>query len=177
MPILTVLDEETTGKLDPAHRIIELSMRQIDTDSGEEKRSILMRFNPERNIDAAAFRVHGISLDELKGESVISARLPEIAEWLSGSDAVAAHNGIWFDFPFLRMEFERNGVVCPPFQEFDTMVEGTFATDLGKNPSLKELCFALDVDYDESAAHKGDYDTAVLRDCIVNGLRWGWYKI
>lgn len=175
--LVTILDEETTGKLHKDHRIIELSLRVCDLDSGEEKQNLLMRFDPQRNIDAAALRVHKITLDELKGKPLIRDCLGEISDILSASRLVVAHNGIGFDFPFLKMEFERNEFTYPTFREFDTMIQGTFATDLGKSPSLKELAFALDVDYDETAAHKGDYDTAVLRDCFFNGLRFGWFAI
>lgn len=177
MRLVNFLDLETTGKFDPNHRIIECSIRQCDLDSEEEKRNVLLRFNPERNIDAAAQRVHGISLDDLKDKPPILKGLPQIAKLLTEADLNVAHNGIGFDFPYLKMEFERNGIEFPKFEVFDTMVEGTFATDLGKNPSLKELCFALDVDYDETLAHKGNYDTEVLRDCFFNGVRHGWYLV
>jgi DNA polymerase-3 subunit epsilon len=183
MRLVTFLDCETTGKLDPAHRIIELSLRMHDLDSEEEKRNVLLRFNPERNIDAKAFAVHHIHLDDLKGKPTIGKCLGDIAKILKQSALVVAHNGggpdyeQGFDYPYLKMEFERNGVEMPEVTWFDTMVEGTFATDLGKNPTLKELCFALDVDYDESQAHSGDYDTDVLAQSFFKGVRHGWFII
>ena len=183
MTDVLILDLETTGKLDPKHRIIEFAGRVCNLESGEEKSNLLLRLNPERNIDAKAFAVHGIALDDLKGCPTIEASLSTISELLNSVDLVVAHNGggpayeQGFDYPFLKMEYERIGEPMPEKPWFDTMVHGTFATDLGKSPSLKELCFALDVDYDDSLAHKGDYDTAVLRDCFFNGLRWKWYKL
>jgi DNA polymerase-3 subunit epsilon len=171
------MDLETTGKRDPAHRIIEVSIRVHDLESRIEKRNYLQRFNPERNIDAKAQAVHKITLDDLKDKPKIITELPTIIAILQECDLMVAHNGDWFDFPFLRQEVERNGLVMPELATFDTMTEGTFATDLGKNPTLKELCYALDVDYDESKAHAGDYDTAVTRDAFWNGLDGNWFNI
>lgn len=170
------LDEETTGKLHESHRIIELAMRLVDFDTQEEIKEITWRFNPLRNIDKAAFDVHGISLDDLKSKPTIDKFLPDIAKILKQSALVVSHNGESFDVPFLKMEFERNGVEFPDFKHFDTMLNGTFATDLGKSPSLEELCWSLDVDYDPEKAHGGAYDTAVLRDCFFTGVNRGWYN-
>lgn len=175
--LITFFDEETTGKLDPKHRIIELSMRVCDLDTQKEVMEKLWRFNPERNIDAGAFAVHGIPLDELKDKPLIKEVLPSINQILSMSDWVVSHNGEYFDVPFLKMETERNGLVMPKFKHFDTMKHGSFATDLGKSPSLKELAWCLDVDYDPALAHKGDYDTLVLRDSTFNGINRGWFKL
>jgi DNA polymerase-3 subunit epsilon len=183
MRLVTFLDEETTGKLHPDHRIIELSLRQFDLDTEEEKRNLLLRFNPERNIDAKAFAVHGIALDELKTKPVIAKCFPQIIKVLKESHLIVAHNGGGpdyeggFDYPFLKMEAERNGFELPDTKWFDTMVEGTFATDLGKSPRLEELCFALDVDYDSRLAHKGDYDTEVNAQAFFKGVRHGWFIV
>lgn len=174
--MICILDSETTGKLDPLHRIIELSMRLVNFETEEEIKNILWRFNPQRNIDAKAFEVHGISLEELKTKPTIDKHLHEIAKVLKQCALVVAHNGDSFDFLFLKMEFERNNVEFPEIKTFDTMVNGTFATDLGKAPSLSELCWCLDVDYDPDEAHSGDYDTAVLRDAFLTGVRRGWFN-
>lgn len=177
MTIITFSDTETTGKLNPNHRIIEASFRICEIESQKELENILMRFNPERNIDAKAQQVHGIALEDLKHEPVFKAKIPEIQAIIDRTDIFCFHNGIYFDWPYFKMEFERNEVILPDKPIFDTMVEGTFATDLGKSPTLSELCFALDVAYDPKLAHSGDYDTAVLRDCFFNGVRLGWFKL
>jgi DNA polymerase-3 subunit epsilon len=177
LPIANVLDFETTGKFTPEHRIIEASIRTIDLDSGIEIGNRLYRFNPERNIDAKAQAVHGISIEELKHEPTIIECLPEIIRLLAEADVTVAHNGDGFDFPFLEMEIERVGLEVPEYKTFDTMVNGTFATDLGKNPNLRELCFSLDVEYDDAKAHSGDYDTLVLSLCLLAGIKYGWFTI
>lgn len=178
--ILTVIDLETTGKLDPKHKIIELSCRVCDfTDkrSLKEISAEVMRFNPERNIDAAAQAVHGIPLIDLKHEPKFIERADEVISLINKSDYLVGHNLIGFDWPFLKQEIESTGKVCPEPKLFDTMLEGNFATFLGKNPTLKELCWSLDVVFDSEQAHKADYDTAVLRDALFNGYRLGWFEL
>lgn len=173
----TFADLETTGKLTPDHRIIEAAFRRCTIEDFREVENLLLRINPERNIDAKAQAVHGISIDELKGEPNFKARIPEIKRVFENTDLIVWHNGISFDMPFLKMEFERHGETLPDVAVFDTMVEGTFATDLGKSPTLFELCWSLGVEYDPAKAHKGDYDTLVLRESFFNGLRYGWFKM
>jgi DNA polymerase III subunit epsilon len=177
MTIVTFSDIETTGKLKPDHKIIEASFRVCDLETQTEQENILMRFNPQRNIDAKAFEVHGIAVADLKKEPLFKDKIPEIKRIIDISDFFVFHNGISFDWPYFKQEFAANEEVLPEIPIFDTMVEGTFTTDLGKSPRLQELCWALDVDYDESLAHSGDYDTAVLRDAFFNAIRYGWFKL
>ena len=175
--IALVFDTETTGLFKPEHRIIEISARVCNLATFREDKEYLWRFDPQRNIDAKALAVHGIPLEELKGKPLIGTVLPEFVQLIKDSDVVISHNGVHFDEPFIRMECERNEIECPEFYHFDTMLKGNFATDLGKSPSLRELAWCLDVDYDLTLAHKGDYDTAVLRDCVFNGVKRGWFNI
>lgn len=147
-------------------------------DTETELENILLRFNPKRNIDAKAQAVHGISINDLKDEKEFCERAEEILEVLNKTDLLVYHNGDEFDLPFLKQEFERCGITeLPEFKTFDTMVNGTWATDLGKSPNLFELCWSLDIVFDPTRAHRGDYDTEVLRDAFFAGVRLGWFNI
>lgn len=170
----SILDTETTGKLDPAHRIIELSLRRCDK-TGNELEHYLERYNPERNIDKKALEIHGITVDELKKEKTFKEKISELSKRLEKS-LIIAHNGDWFDIPMLKNEFERCEVPFPEIVSFDTMVNGCFATELGKSPTVGELCFALDVPYDPALAHSAGYDTEALKQAFFNGLKYGWFK-
>jgi DNA polymerase-3 subunit epsilon len=173
--IIGILDLETTGKFTPEGRIIELSLRLCKLETGEEVENYVGRYNPERNIEAKAVQIHGITNEEAKKEPLFIDKIGEVKELLGRCDYVVAHNLDGFDYPYLEQEFQRCGEELPEFKTFDTLVHGTGATDLGKSPSLSELCFALDVVYDPTRAHRGDYDTEVLRDCFFNGVRFGWF--
>lgn len=175
--LVSFIDIETTGKFNPEHRIIEFSSRLCDLRTFEEISNTLIRFHPKRSIEAKALAVHKISLDDLKHEKPMEDKADELIKALTEPDLCVAHNGDGFDFPFIEMELKRLSKEYPVKKTFDTMKMGTFATDLGKMPSLSELCWSLDIDYDAESAHKGDYDTLVLRDAFFSGLKLGWFKL
>lgn len=177
MTNITFFDCETTGRLNPECKIIEASFRVCDLETQKEVKNIRLFFNPERNIEAKATAVHGMTLEDVKHYPTFKEQIKEIINILTDSKYVVAHNGNGFDFPLLVQEFEAAGEIIPDFQALDTMVMGTFATDLGKSPTLFELCWSLDVDVDPKLQHKGDYDTEILRDAFFNGLNYGWFKL
>ena len=175
--IVNLLDLETTGLKNPKTRIIELSMRLLDTDTMLQTNEYLFRFLPDKNIEARAFAVHGISMEDLKDEPKFVDMVPTVKPLIENADILIGHNIEYFDWPMIQQEFEVNGLNITDMPLFDTMLEGTFATDLGKRPTLKELCWALDVEYNEKLAHKGDYDTLVMMQAFVNGVKFGWFEL
>lgn len=177
MTLITFFDLETTGKLTPEGRIIEASFRLCDLETYSELEHFESRFNPERHIEAMATNVHGIDDKMVKHEPKFVEKLPIITSVLERSNYVVAHNLIGFDLPYLTIEFERHGVALPEFKTFDTLIEGTCCTDLGKSPTLFELAWALGVAYDLKLAHGAAYDSAVLRDAFFNGVKYGWFNI
>lgn len=180
--IVAGLDTETTSKLDPAHRIIETFIQKWDVDpvtfDARFLESKLWRTHPDRSIEPAAFKVHGISLDDLAGQPKMEVHAPEIDRYMRGVDLFVAHNGNEFDRPYIRMEFERCGVDLANIDGskwFDTMLAGRWANTWGKVPSLRELCYACDVEYDPAKAHAADYDVTVLMRCFFTGLKLGFF--
>lgn len=104
-----VLDTETTG-LDPktGHRLVELGCIEID-DYIPTGRNFHRYIHPDREIDADAERVHGISLASLQGkprfhEAVV---VDEFLEFI-GDAPLVAHNAA-FDRGFVNAELERCG--------------------------------------------------------------------
>lgn len=172
--IATFFDFETTGKLSPDHRIVEASFRVCDLEKFEELEEYCWRFNPERHIEAKATAVHGITDADVKSEPLFKERLPLIKTIIDKTDILIAHN-LEFDQTFLEQEFERCGETLIVKKGFDTLTNGTFATDLGKLPTLFEFCWSLGVDYDATEAHSAAYDTAVLRDAVFAAVKYGWF--
>lgn len=174
-------DIETTGLLDPAHRIIEACVMRYDYDPATGVAKPLdnetWRIDPERSIEAKAQAVHGIALSDLVGKPKWSAVAPSIRDRLNSCDLVVAHNGLEFDFLFYLQEFARVGVPEPDFEPFDTMVQGRWATPYGKIPSLQELAFACGVTYDTSLSHRADYDVGVMMASFFFGLKRGVYSL
>lgn len=175
--ILGVLDTETSGKNEPEHRIVEFAGKRFDMSTSQPIDSLIRRYNPMRAIDKKAFEVHGISRDELAGEPLWQDGADELIAYLGSADVWCAHNGDWFDFPFIIREFERVGRRFAFRNTFDTMVNARWATSNGKNPALGELCQCLDVPYDPSQAHAAEYDIDVMAACIFAARRLGYFII
>jgi DNA polymerase-3 subunit epsilon len=102
-----VLDTETTG-LDPyqGHRLVEVGCIELINriPSGQVFHRYL---NPERDMPAEAFSVHGLSADFLKDKPPFA----EIAEEFLGfvGDARLVIHNAAFDIGFLNAELERAG--------------------------------------------------------------------
>jgi DNA polymerase III subunit epsilon len=104
-----VLDTETTG-LDPlgGRRLIELACVELD-DLIPTGRSFHRYIHPEREIDADAERVHGLSLAFLKDKPKFGdADVVEAFLDFVGDAALIAHNAA-FDRGFINAELERLG--------------------------------------------------------------------
>lgn len=176
--LIAGFDCETTG-LDPeSHRIIEVGFAFYSLD-GKRIGQYEQRINPQRSIDAKALAVHGITLSELLGEPVFEDIAPKIKGLLDKTSVIVAHNGIGFDFPFLATELMRSGLELPDhLKAVDTMVDGRWATQDGKLPSLRELCFSMGVEYDTSKAHAATYDTTVMMESFFKARKdYGLFQI
>ena len=102
------LDTETTG-LDPnqGHRIIEIAAVEINNRQLSSNQFHVYT-NPEREIDAAAQEVHGITLDFLKDKSLFKDIADGFLNFIQGSELII-HNAP-FDIGFLNMELGRIGL-------------------------------------------------------------------
>src|SRR5687768_2543606 len=94
-----VFDTETTG-LDPSqgHRLIEIGcvelLNRIPTGN------IFHRyFNPQRDVPAEAFAVHGLSAEFLNDKPVFATAADEFLDFV-GDAALVAHNAM-FDLTFI----------------------------------------------------------------------------
>lgn len=180
MRIATGGDLETTGLLDPEHRIIEIALCMYDLDTEKQVAKFVRRFNPGRPIDPKAIEVHGITFDQVSHLPKLEDDAEAIAliqRIISKTDVLVAHNGIDFDLPFLAMEFARIGKHLPHCPVVDTMKSGRWATPWGKVPNLKELCFACGIEYDVTKAHAASYDVEVMMACFFHALRSGFYTL
>lgn len=176
--ILLGLDIETTG-LDQAkgHRIIEVAASLYDLETERLMGSFVQRINPQRSIDPDAQRVHHIGFEDLAGCPTWPEVAPKLVKVMDKSDLIIAHNGQSFDLPFVANELIRIGERVPNINLLDTMIEGRWATPMGKVPNLGELCFACGIDYDTSKAHSALYDVEVMMKAFFVSYRKGFYKV
>ena len=166
-----ILDTETTG-LDPRqdHRIIELAAVEI-VDRRVTGRHLHVRIDPERDIDAGATEVHGMTREDLVGEprfADIAARFVEFArdaEWI-------IHNAP-FDIGFLDAELERAGLApCATLYArlTDTLVLARDAFP-GKRNTLDALCERFGVSTAERTRHGALVDAHLLAEVYLRMTR------
>ena len=173
---VTVLDIETTGLLEPEHRIIELYAGKYEFPSGKLRSELNLRIDPQRSIAADAYRVHNISGMDLIGKPVFEDVAGDIFAFLNDADLLVGHNSDEFDLPFISQELRRVGLPIIVKPSFDSM-SCKWATPSGKPPSLQELCLACDTVYDPTKAHAASYDVEVLADCFFKANAWGWIEL
>ena len=97
-----VLDTETTG-IDPSqgHRVIEIGCVELENRRFTGK-TYHQYINPEREIEAEAISIHGITNQFVADKPVFSAVAPEFLDFIRGAELVI-HNAP-FDVGFLNHE-------------------------------------------------------------------------
>ncbi|HEY3327351.1 MAG TPA: DNA polymerase III subunit epsilon [Novimethylophilus sp.] len=161
------LDTETTG-LDPAqgHRIIEVAAVEVINRRLTGNRYHVY-VNPERDIDAGAQAVHGITLERLQGEPRFGDIARELLDFICGAELVI-HNAP-FDIGFLNhelglLELGRVGDVCGSV--VDTL---KLARDLhpGQRNNLDALCKRYGIDNSNRTLHGALLDAELLADVYM----------
>lgn len=162
-----VLDTETTG-LDPAqgHRVIEIGCVEL-----VGRRLTSRRFhtylNPERDIDAGAMQVHGITNERVANEPLFAAVADEFVEFIRGAELVI-HNAA-FDVGFLDAEFgllgrEKVNDVCAIVTDTLKMAREMRP---GKRNSLDALCKDYGVDNSNRQLHGALLDAELLAEVYL----------
>lgn len=161
------LDTETTGlehKL--GHRIIEIGCVEM-RNRRLTNRHFHRYLNPDRDIDAGALAVHGISLDFLQDKPHFNDIAAEFLDFVRGAELII-HNAP-FDIGFLNAELSRLDMapldtVCHSVQ--DTL---RMAKDLhpGKKNNLNALCERYGVDNTRRTLHGALLDAEILAEVYV----------
>jgi DNA polymerase III subunit epsilon len=160
-----VLDTETTG-LDPldGHRLVEIGCIELinGIPSGQ---TFHCYFNPERNMPAEAFAVHGLSEDFLKDKLFFAEAADDLIAFL-GDAPLVIHNAA-FDMAFLNAELER--AKRPPIAR-ERMVD-TLLIARRKHPGgsnrLDDLCLRYGIDNSHRTKHGALLDAELLAEVYV----------
>lgn len=156
-----VLDTETTG-LDPrqGHRVIELAAIELEGRKVSQRR-FHRYLNPEREIEAGAVAVHGLTYERLQNEAKFADISANFLEFIADAELII-HNAP-FDIGFLNHELELIGL--PPLQNVvvDTL---RLAREMhpGKKNSLDALCSRYAVDNAHRSLHGALLDTELLAE-------------
>ncbi len=162
-----VLDTETTGlEVEQGHRIIEIGCVEL-VNRRRTSRNFHRYIRPDRDIDAAATEVHGISIEQLADKPCFVEIARELREFLAGSELVI-HNAA-FDLGFLRHEFLTAGQELAP-EELERVVDTlALARQLhpGQRNSLDALCRRYNVDNSGRDFHGALLDAELLADVYL----------
>lgn len=160
-----VLDTETTG-LSPAdgHRIIEIGALELinHMPTGNQ---LHLYINPEREIDEAAERVHGISSEFLADKPLFKDVAKEFLDFI-GDDVMIIHNAA-FDMGFINAELKRmKRLTLPDNRAIDTvqMARRKFP---GAQASLDALCRRFGIDNAHRDLHGALIDADLLAEVYI----------
>ena len=165
------LDTETTGlehKL--GHRVIEIGCVEM-RNRRLTNRHFHRYINPERDIDAGALAVHGISLEFLQDKPVFAGIAAEFLDFVRGAELII-HNAP-FDIGFLNAELARLdmapiGTVCHGVQDTLRMAKELHP---GKKNNLNALCDRYGVDNSHRTLHGALLDAEILAEVYVSMTR------
>ena len=161
------LDTETTG-LDPnqGHRIIEIAAVEFNNRQSTNKK-YHSYINPEREIDAAAEEVHGLSLEFLQDKPLFKDIAKDFLNFIQGAELII-HNAP-FDVGFINAELGRLGLAKLEDNELKITDSLQFAKDLrpGQRNSLDALCRAYDIDNSERTLHGALLDAQLLGEVFI----------
>jgi DNA polymerase III subunit epsilon len=160
-----VLDTETTG-LDPyqGHRMVEIGCVELVNrfPSGQTFHRYL---NPERDVPAEAFAVHGLSAEFLKDKPLFAEIAEELHEFI-GDAPLVAHNAM-FDLGFLNAELERAGKSLVARERLvDTLLLARRKHPAGPN-RLDDLCARYGIDNSRRSKHGALLDAEILAEVYL----------
>lgn len=161
------LDTETTGLYpDQGHRIIEVAAVEI-FNRRPTQRHFHLYINPEREIDAGAQEVHGISLEFLQDKPLFAHIAEDFIEFVRGGELII-HNAP-FDMGFLNMELARLGL-----DKLETYVSGIVDTlkmakemRPGQRNNLDALCRHFGIDNSQRTLHGALLDAELLAEVYI----------
>ena len=164
-----VLDTETTG-LEPeqGHRIIEIGCVEL-IDRRPSGRNFHQYLQPDREIDARAVEVHGITNAFLVDKPRFGDIAADLLEYLKGAELII-HNAP-FDTGFLNAELARVGPGEPVRIETCCTVTDTLVLARrlhpGQRNSLDALCTRYRIDNSHREKHGALLDAEILADVYL----------
>ncbi len=160
-----VFDTETTG-LDPfqGHRLVEIGCIEL-VNRFPTGKSFHRYLNPERDMPAEAFAVHGLSADFLKDHPLFASVVGEFLDFV-GDAQLIAHNAM-FDLGFVNFELER--VKRKPLGRerlIDTLMLAR-RKHPGTSNKLDDLCQRYRIDNSRRTKHGALLDAELLAEVYV----------
>ena len=162
-----ILDTETTGlNAATGDRIIEIGCVEL-INRRLSNRTFHHYINPEREVDAGAYAVHGLSREFLADKPLFAHIADELIEFLADAELII-HNAP-FDLSFLESEFNR--LKRPSFKAqlnkvIDTLVDARQMFP-GKRNSLDALCDRFAISNQHRTLHGALLDAQLLSEVYL----------
>jgi len=163
-----VLDTETTG-LDPAqgHRVIEVGCVEL-LNRKHTGRHLHVYLNPEREVEAGALAIHGLTNEFLADKPLFSAIVDTFLDFIKDAELII-HNAP-FDIGFLNNELallnKRNAQVTDYCSVLDTLAMAR-KKHPGQKNNLDALCKRYEVDNSQRELHGALKDAEILADVYL----------
>ena len=160
-----VLDTETTG-LDPltGDRIVEIGAVEL-LNHMPTGRTFHKYINPQRDMPAEAFAVHGLSAEFLADKPLFAAVVDEFVTFI-GDAHLVIHNAS-FDMKFLNAELEWASKPILPMGRAKDTLDLARRRFPGAQNSLDALCRRFDIDNSERTLHGALLDSELLAEVYL----------
>ncbi|MGP9813057.1 DNA polymerase III subunit epsilon [Rhodopseudomonas sp. NSM] len=161
-----VLDTETTG-LDPLRgdRLVEIGCVEI-YNRMPTGQTFHRYINPERDVPAEAFAVHGLSSEFLADKPLFAQVVDEFLEFI-GDDPLVIHNAS-FDAGFLNAELARLSRGAIPRERLvDTLLLAR-RKHPGVSNRLDDLCSRYAIDNSRRTKHGALLDAELLAEVYID---------
>jgi DNA polymerase-3 subunit epsilon len=160
-----VFDTETTG-LDPyqGHRLVEIGCVEL-INRFPTGQIFHRHLNPERDMPAEAFAVHGLSYDFLKSKPLFADVVADLLAFV-GDGMLIAHNAS-FDLAFLNAELERVNQVSIPRDRLVDTLQLARRKYPGSPNRLDDLCVRLGIDNSRRTKHGALLDAELLAEVYL----------
>jgi DNA polymerase-3 subunit epsilon len=162
-----ILDTETTG-LDPklGHRVIEIAGVEV-VDRRPTGRTVHYYLDPEREIDAGATDVHGLTWEQLRDKPKFADIAAELVDFARDAQWVI-HNAP-FDLAFLDEELKRldlptTAAICSEVVDTLELAREQFP---GKRNGLDALCERFGVANEHRTLHGALLDARLLAEVYL----------
>ncbi|MCL2439401.1 MAG: DNA polymerase III subunit epsilon [Alphaproteobacteria bacterium] len=163
-----ILDTETTGFSAEDDRIVEIGCIEVDG-FASTGRTFHVYINPEREVQAEAARVHGLTTERLAREKPFRAIMDSFLEFI-GDAMLVAHNAS-FDMGFINAELLRNGRPAIALDRaIDTLIMAREKLPSLSRHNLDSLCNYYGIDNSNRDLHGALLDARLLTEVYIELL-------
>ena len=161
------LDTETTGlELSNGHRLIEIgAVELLNRQASNNKFHSYL--NPSRDVDSAAYEVHGISSEFLKDKPVFSDIAQNLIAFIASTEVII-HNAS-FDVGFINHELQLAGLA--PLEHHASKITDSLMLARhmrpGQSNSLEALCRHFNINLEQRKHHGALIDAQLLREVYL----------